>query len=79
MSGDRAVLLDSNGTELITLNPVGSLVWNAIDGWTDRASLVTRLGEQFPEIPTDQIVGDVEEFLDELRAAGLVLIDDAHG
>ena len=31
VTGSRAVLLDPDGTELITLNPVGTLVWDAID------------------------------------------------
>ena len=47
MAGPRAVLLDASGTELITLNPVGSLVWNELDGRRDADELGPVLHERF--------------------------------
>jgi Coenzyme PQQ synthesis protein D (PqqD) len=77
MSGDRAVLLDASGSELITLNAVGSIVWNAMDTPIDMATLAAKLGETFPDVPLDQLRADVEEFVGQLRSAGLVVVDDA--
>ena len=79
MSGDRAVLLDGTGRELITLNPVGSIVWNAMGDSTGPDALVAALAEVFPDVTHEQLADDVQAFLDELRDAGLILIDDARG
>ncbi|MBA3956158.1 MAG: PqqD family protein [Acidimicrobiia bacterium] len=39
----RAMLIDAAGTEIITLNPVGSLVWSALDGERGVAGLAEHL------------------------------------
>lgn len=72
----RAVLVDPSGLQLITLNEVGSLVWEALEQPGDVASLVAVLLPRFPDVDEAQAEADVTAFLDELRAAGLV-VDDA--
>ena len=79
MSGNRAVLLDGTGRELITLNPVGSIVWNAMADSTPPDALVAALADVFPAVPHQQLVDDVQSFLDQLSDAGLIQIDDARG
>lgn len=78
LAGDRAVLLDQSGTELITLNPVGTLVWRALDRPGDVHGIVEQLSKTFPDVAVEQLETDVAGFLDELAAAGLV-VDDAAG
>ena len=68
----KAVLIDATGKELITLNAVGSIVWDAIDGHRERAALVELLAAQFADVPSDRLAGDVDRFLESLAAAGLV-------
>lgn len=73
VSGERAVLLDEAGTALFTLNPVGSLVWHAIDGHKDAAALAAELISTFTGGVTEaQLAEDITTFLGELEAAGLV-------
>ncbi len=77
VSGDRAVLLDVAGTELITLNPVGTIVWQALDEPRDAPAVAAHLQERFPDVHVEQLEADAAAFLDELAAAGLVVADAA--
>jgi hypothetical protein len=71
---DRAVILDGAGAELITLNPVGTIVWAALDGRRDAVQLADVVLAQL-STPVDpaRVVADVEGFLAELVAAGLAV------
>ncbi len=68
----RAVLVDGAGIELITLNPVGTLVWNALDGEQDAAALAESLAGRFEGVTRDQLETDIVEFLSELASSRLV-------
>jgi len=68
----KAVLVDPAGKELITLNPVGTAVWNLLDGERDIASLAHAVGAEFPTVPVDRIAADVEAFVAELGRLGLL-------
>ena len=70
----RAVLIDPAGVELITLNPVGTLVWQALDGdgEGDAATLTQRLLPEFEGVTAEQLERDIEAFLNELLDLGLV-------
>ena len=73
----RAILIDSSGTELITLNPVGTLVWNALDGERDVAAVADHLLPTLEGVTKDQLETDVSSFLDEMSKEGLVVEADA--
>jgi hypothetical protein len=68
----RAVLVDGTGAELITLNPVGSLVWNALDGERDATALAGDLVGSFTGVTRGQLEADIVDFLAELAASRLV-------
>jgi len=68
----KAVLIDTTGKELITLNRVGTLVWDAIDGRREPAALVEFLATQFADVPKDRLESDIRRFVSDLTAAGLV-------
>jgi Coenzyme PQQ synthesis protein D (PqqD) len=76
VTGDRAVLLDSSGTELITLNPVGTVVGQILDTPRSAAEVAEHLHATFPDVPRGQLLDDAEQFLVELAEAQLVT-DDA--
>ena len=76
MAGDRAVLLDASGTELITLNPVGSLVWNELDGARDADELAADLHGRFTSVGLGELRDDISAFLDELAELGLAVDSD---
>ncbi|HEV3450587.1 MAG TPA: PqqD family protein [Acidimicrobiia bacterium] len=69
---DRAVLVDPAGTELITLNAVGTLVWDALDGRRDLPDLCRVVLDRYPSMPAAQVEADVRSFLDELSSLGLL-------
>jgi hypothetical protein len=79
VSAGRAVLLDAAGSELITLNPVGTLVWNALDGERDATAVAIDLHHRFGEVALDELTTDVGAFLAELAELGLVVGVDASG
>jgi hypothetical protein len=68
----KAVLVDPDGVELITLNPVGTLVWEQLDGHRDAATLAADLIGRFDGVTLAQLETDVAAFLAEIDAAGLV-------
>jgi hypothetical protein len=68
----RAAIVDPEGAELITLNPVGSLVWNLLDGSRDVDAVVTRVTEACDPVERATVDTDVRAFLTELAALGLI-------
>ena len=75
----RAVLLDPDGVELITLNPVGTLVWELLEPPCAPEAIVAGLVDRFPDVPVDALRADVDHFLSDLSARGLVSGNDAGG
>ena len=75
VTGTRAVLLDPDGTELITLNPVGTLVWDAIDDLPPDA-ITDLLLPQFEGVTREQFATDVRTFLDDLEELGVIVPAD---
>lgn len=73
----QAVLVDPDGVELLTLNPVGTLVWEALDGSREAAELAADIAGRFDGVPVETIARDVEDFLAEVAAAGLVIPADS--
>lgn len=72
---DRAIIIGTDGVELITLNPVGTLVWDLLDVARPRAAIVEGLTARFPDHDRAVIEQDVHDFLEELRSGGLVDVD----
>ncbi len=69
---DQAILIDGEGRELITLNPVGTLVWVALDGTVTEQGLVEILASRFPEVERSRLAADIDTFLSELRELDLL-------
>jgi hypothetical protein len=68
----KAVLVDPAGSEIITLNALGTQVWDALDGTRDVDELCHSIGDRYPDVPAEQIDGDVRRFLGELTRLGLL-------
>jgi hypothetical protein len=69
---DKAVIVDPAGTELVTLNHMGTLVWQALDGERDEASITDELAVRFPEVSRETVEADVRRFLAELDDVNLL-------
>ncbi len=74
-AGDRAVILDAEGSTLITLNPVGTLVWHELDEPSEATVLVERIAGRFPDVEPQQVRKDVEDFVDILVTEGLLVAE----
>ncbi len=68
----RAVLVDPTGSELITLNPVASMIWQALEDPTDAGAIADRLLPEFEDVTRDQLHADVVDFLKELDELGVL-------
>lgn len=69
----QAVLVDPDGAEVITLNVVGTLVWEQLDGRRDPSALAADLLASFEGVTLDELAHDIADFLAEIAEAGLVI------
>jgi len=73
---DGAVLYCSRTEVYFGVNEVGLAIWHALPSDSESTStldsLITTLGERFPEASSETILGDAREFLDALVRNGLV-------
>jgi len=70
----KAALVNPEGTELITLNQVGTLVWDALAaGSPVEAQVLHRtVQDAFPAVEVAVIARDVDAFVAELQSLGLI-------
>ena len=68
----RAVLVDPTGSELITLNPVGSMIWGAMTEPTNADAIAAKLLPEFEDVTHEQLHADIVTFIDELTELGLL-------
>ncbi len=74
---ERAMLVSPDGSELITLNAVGTMVWDMLGTAMEAREVAAQLHSRFKEVPLEQLERDIEVFLDSMRERGLVLETDA--
>src|SRR5438876_94714 len=72
----QAVLIDPVGLEMLTLNAVGTLVWNELDGEKDVPELANAVLGRVTGVGLDALVADVGAFVASLEDAGLVVVGD---
>jgi hypothetical protein len=72
----EAVIVSPEDSTLHTLNPVGTLIWEAADGQTALAAIVARVCETF-EVDPGTAARDAAAFVDELCSRGLLTVRDA--
>ena len=68
----QAVVIDPEGRELITLNDVGTMIWENLDGNRGVTELVDELLGNFDGVSHEEFEADVVAYLAELREAGIV-------
>jgi len=61
---------------IYSLNPVASAIWNALSEPRTKNEIVELLYEEF-EVPAETVASDVDAFLSEMTAAGLVEVTEA--
>ncbi len=76
---DEAFLLEPGSGRIKLLNATGLEVWQLLDGERSTAAVARAVGVAHPDADPEAVAQDVERFLDELVAAGLVEAAAAHG
>jgi hypothetical protein len=71
----RAMLVAPDGAELITLNPTGTAVWDALADAREPDEIAARLHETRGDVALDVLEADVRAFLAELEEASLVVAE----
>lgn len=61
--------LDFNG--LITVNEVGMFLWNLLQSEVTMEDLIRKTMEEY-EVDRETVKGDIEEFLEKLKANGIL-------
>jgi hypothetical protein len=68
------VLLDPTGAEMIVLNPVAAVIYQLMDGARD-VEAIARIVADTLSAPVDRVTRDVETFVADMMARGLVRED----
>jgi pyrroloquinoline quinone biosynthesis protein D len=71
IDGEVVVMSLSSG-DFFSLTDTAREIWRLIDGSRDRAALLAALTAEFEADPAE-IAADLDPFLDQLAAAGLIL------
>lgn len=72
--GEDVVLVDLQTNQVYALNPTGSRVWELLGEHQDREHVLAELCTEF-EVEEPQLALEVDELLDQLLGAGLLLRD----
>jgi hypothetical protein len=72
----QAVVIHLEDGRVRTLNPTGSVVWQALDG-RPLDALLAHLIAAFPGEPPDRLRSDLEAFLTELLDRGMARLEPA--
>ena len=72
----EAVIISPDDSTMHTLNPVGTLIWEAADGRTAVASIVARICAEF-EVEAARAEREALGFIETLCARGLLTLAEA--
>ena len=70
---EGGVLFSSDSEVYFGVNPVGSIIWDLLPTASTFEELVAALSQRFTDVGVDRITRDVQAFLADLRANGLVV------
>lgn len=76
---DEIIIFERDSQAMVTLNPAGRLVWEAIEKRVTLDELEAAFLDALPDLGRKTIRQDIQGVLDALLAAGLATADDATG
>ena len=71
----EAVILCPDSSTLNTLNAVGTLIWESVDGKTPASAIVARICEEF-DVDPERARRDIADFIAKLSARGLLTVSE---
>jgi hypothetical protein len=75
---DGAVLMNIKGGHMVTLNPIGSIIWQQLSDGHSREQIAAHLASEFG-ISQERASADVNEFLEQLEAHHLIESAESSG
>jgi len=69
---DGAILFNPETDAVQVINPTGLAIWQVLDYPRKKHEIVEHLVSICEDVPEDQVVQDVEEFLQKLKADGFI-------
>jgi hypothetical protein len=78
MTQDGAVLMNIKGGHMITLNPIGSIIWQRLSDGHSQEHIAAHLASEFG-ISQEQATADVNEFLGQIEAQHLIESAESSG
>ena len=74
--GDETIIMSTLDSTLFSLNPTGSVIWEAADGATPLSRIIEeKLCKEF-DVTVEQASGDAQEFIDKLAEHGILVVSD---
>ncbi len=74
--GDEAIIMSTIDSTLFSLNPTGTVIWEAADGKTPLSKIIEdKLCVEF-DISVEQARADAEEFIGKMSEHGILLVSD---
>ncbi len=74
-SGERAVVMHADATEISTLNPVAAIIWSLLPA--TRPAMLDHLAGLFLDVDPNTLTDDLDRFLSEMIQRGLIVSVDA--
>ena len=74
--GEELVFLAEAGDQFISLNPVGSFIWEQMDGMHSLRQILDILCHEY-DVSENEALADLEEFVAKLQADGLLTLHPA--
>src|SRR6267154_3354168 len=68
---DGAVLMNIKGGHMVTVNPIGSIIWQQLSDGRSPEQIAEHLASEFG-IAREQALTDVNEFVEQLQAQHLI-------
>jgi hypothetical protein len=74
--GDEAIIMSTVDSTLFSLNPTGTVIWDAADGKTPVSRILEeKVCAEF-DVSFEQAAADAKEFIDKLAGHGILLVSD---
>lgn len=74
--GEELVFLAEAGDQYISLNPVGSFLWQQMDGLHSLRDIIDILCHEY-DVSEEVALADLEEFVAQLQSQGLLTLQKA--
>lgn len=74
--GDETIVMSTVDSTLFSLNPTGSVIWEAADGQTPLSRIIEdKVCKDF-DVTVEQATADAEEFVGKLAEHGILIVSD---